>query len=57
MKLYRIKANHFVAGIIAEGNKIVEAAPILAWTIRKKWSVSKLKWYCTKIKKWEIEEL
>jgi hypothetical protein len=37
--LYRIKAKHFVAGLLVDSNtnKIIGAAPILSWTIGKQW--------------------
>ena len=51
---YRVTAPHFVAGIETREDKIVAAAPILAWAIGKR-----LRWfqgYCLK-KRWTIERL
>ena len=31
--LVRVVAPHFVAGIIVEENKVIDAAPILRWSI------------------------
>jgi hypothetical protein len=33
--LVRVIAPHFVAGLVVEGETVVEAAPILKWTIGK----------------------
>jgi hypothetical protein len=37
--LYRVKAKHFVAGVLVDSatNKILRAAPILAWTRGRYW--------------------
>jgi hypothetical protein len=33
LTLYRVVAPHFVAGIVADGGRVVDAAPILAWSV------------------------
>lgn len=33
--LVRVDAPHFVAGLLIENDRVVRAAPILAWTIGK----------------------
>lgn len=33
--LVQVRAPHFTAGIILENGKVVEAAPILRWTLGK----------------------
>lgn len=33
--LWRVTAPHFVCGIVTEGDVVVEAAPILRWSIGK----------------------
>jgi hypothetical protein len=37
--LYRIEAKHFVAGLVVDSsiNKVISAAPILAWSLGKHW--------------------
>ncbi len=38
--LYRVVAPHYVAGFITKANVVVQAAPILKWTIgRNRWDV------------------
>lgn len=32
--LVRVVAPHFTAGLVFEGKRVVEAAPILRWTMR-----------------------
>jgi hypothetical protein len=52
MKLYQITAKHFCAGVIVEEDKIIKAAPILAWSIGKSW-----RWfdaYCTRRMDWKV---
>lgn len=36
-KLWRIVAPHYVAGLIVSGGVVVEAAPILGWSVGKEW--------------------
>ncbi len=36
--LYRVVAPHYVAGLVVRNFFVVEAAPILRWTIGKRWS-------------------
>lgn len=31
--LWRVVAPHFVAGLVTDGDRVVEAAPILRWTM------------------------
>lgn len=35
--LWRIVANHFVAGLVVADDLVVEAAPILGWTRGRRW--------------------
>lgn len=35
--LWRIEAPHFVAGLVVEDGRVVEAAPILGWANGKEW--------------------
>lgn len=37
-QLYRIYTNYFCAGLIVQNNIVTKAAPILKWTIGKKFS-------------------
>ncbi len=37
MTTYRICAPHFVAACIVSGNIVIQAAPILHWTLGKQW--------------------
>lgn len=32
-----VRAPHFTAGLVIEGDRIIEAAPILRWTLPKTW--------------------
>ena len=50
--LYRVVTNYFVCGIIVKNNKVIEAAPIMSWSIGKDLSVIE-KWI--KSKKGSIE--
>jgi len=34
-RLYQITAPHYCAGIIIRGGRVIEAAPILRWTLEK----------------------
>jgi hypothetical protein len=35
---WRIDGRYFVAGLRVEGGTVVEAAPILAWTVGRVWT-------------------
>jgi hypothetical protein len=37
--LYRIDVPHFVAGVVVRDQVVVQAAPILAWTVGKRLGV------------------
>lgn len=37
-RLWRIVAPHYVAGLIVRDGRVVEAAPILGWSMGRKWS-------------------
>lgn len=53
-QLYQVTAPHFCAGVIVRGGFIVEAAPILKWTIGQPYL--KLGVYC-KQKGWKLLEV
>jgi hypothetical protein len=36
-RLVRVEAPHFVAGLVFQRGKCVEAAPILRWAVGKRW--------------------
>lgn len=36
--LYQIDTPHFCAGVLVQGEHVVEAAPILGWSVGKTWS-------------------
>ena len=50
-KLYAVMANHFYAGIIVNRGVIIQAAPILKWSIGQ--SFDNFRLYCRK-KFWAI---
>lgn len=54
MTLYRISADHFVCGIVADNDSIIEAAPIVYYS--KKLGLKKFLDYCQS-KKWQVEKL
>lgn len=54
MILYRITSPHFVAGLITNGDIIIQAAPILGWTVTKDFSY--VRDYCRK-KGWSVEPI
>lgn len=54
MTTYRVVAPHFVAGVIASGDLVYQAAPILYWSVGR--SFSYLRDYC-RAKGWSIEPL
>ena len=54
MTTYRITSPHFVAAIVSSGDDIVQAAPILHWTVGK--SVSYVTDYC-KARGWQVEPM
>jgi hypothetical protein len=35
--LWRIEAGHFVAGLVARRGVVVQAAPILGWSVGRSW--------------------
>lgn len=37
-RLWRIVAPHFVAGLVVDEDRVVEAAPILRWAVGMRWS-------------------
>lgn len=52
--LFRVTAPHFCAGLVVRDDKVVEAAPILRWTIGKSiyWLVGYFagkEWTCEKV--------
>lgn len=51
MKLYSISSDYFVAGIIADEDDIIEAAPIIYYS--KKMGLKKFLNYCQS-KNWQI---
>ena len=54
MKLLRIEAPHFVAGLVLERKRVVDGAPILRYM--RNWSYSQVRNYCAK-KGWSWEEV
>ena len=51
-KLYQVKAPHFTAGLVSRDGKVVDAAPILRWTMgRREYGVMV---YCRR-KAWNME--
>ncbi len=52
--LYSVTAPHFVAGLVTARGVVVDAAPILRWSIGKK--TRELNLYLKK-KKWKITEI
>jgi hypothetical protein len=54
MTTYRICAPHFVAALVESGDAVIQAAPILHWTIGKHFS--EVRDYC-KNRGWRIEPL
>jgi hypothetical protein len=54
MNNYRVTAKHFVAGLVASGGVITQAAPILAWAIGK--DISFVVDYAQR-RGWQIEPL
>lgn len=51
--LMRVVARHFVAGLLIEGGRVVQAAPILMWTRGK--TLEYVSAYCAR-KGWRIAE-
>ena len=52
--LARIAAPHFVAGIVLRNDLVVEAAPIVIYMQRQKWSRDKVREFCRK-NGWQVE--
>lgn len=50
--LIQVTAPHFCAGLVTDGERITEAAPILRWALRKRWPDTVL--YFRK-KGWKLE--
>lgn len=48
-----IRAAHFTAGVVLWDDKVVEAAPIVGYMKKQKWSRDRVRSYC-KDKGWEI---
>jgi hypothetical protein len=42
-KLYRITTDYFCAGLITKNEIVIEAAPILSWTIGKRFNQIRFK--------------
>jgi hypothetical protein len=51
--LAQIKAPHFTAGVVLWNDKVVEAAPIIGYMRKAKWSRDKVREYCES-KGWKI---
>jgi hypothetical protein len=51
--LAQIKAPHFTAGLVLFGNTVVEAAPIIGYMKKQKWSRDRVRSYC-RDKGWDI---
>jgi hypothetical protein len=51
--LAQIKAPHFTAGIVLWDDVVVEAAPIVGYMKKGKWTRAKVREYC-KAKGWKI---
>ena len=52
----RIEAPHFTAGIVLRNDRVVEAAPIVAYMKTKRWTRGKVKEYCAE-KGWKVKAL
>lgn len=52
--LAQIKAPHFTAGVVLWDDKVVEAAPIISYMKKGKWTRDTLRIYCLQ-KGWKIE--
>lgn len=46
MSLYQVDANHYVAGLVVDQGRIVQAAPILRWTVGR--DMQRVQAYLTK---------
>jgi hypothetical protein len=51
--LARIKADHFTAGVLLFDDVVVEAAPIVGYMKKQKWTRDRVRDYC-KAKHWEV---
>lgn len=51
--LAQIKAVHFTAGIVLWDDKVIEAAPIVGYMKKQKWTRDRVRDYC-KTKGWKI---
>jgi hypothetical protein len=51
--LAQIKAPHFTAGLVLFDNTVVEAAPIIGYMKKQKWSRDRVRSYCQD-KGWDI---
>lgn len=54
MTSYRIVAPHFVAGIIVDLGRVIQAAPILGWSVGKEFSI--VRDYC-RDRGWEVQPI
>jgi hypothetical protein len=51
--LAQIRADHFTAGLVLWDDVVIEAAPIIGYMKKGKWTRTKVRDYC-KAKGWEI---
>lgn len=51
--LAQIRAPHFTAGLVLWDDKVIEAAPIIGYMKKQKWTRAKVRNYC-KSKEWKI---
>jgi hypothetical protein len=51
--LAQIRGDNFEAGIVLRNDKVIEAAPIVAYMKRGKWTRQQVRDYCKK-RRWEI---
>lgn len=51
--LAQIRAGHFTAGVVLWDDKVVEAAPIIGYMKKQKWTRDRVRNYCNE-KGWEI---
>ena len=51
--LAQIEAPHFCAGIVLQNDRVVEAAPILHYMKKAKWTRDRVRTYCAE-KGWRV---
>jgi len=51
--LAQITAPHFHAGIVLWDNKVIEAAPIVGYMKKQKWTRDRVRFYCSE-KGWKV---